>query len=193
MKKVFLQKINSTNSWLKANWKNLEDKTVVFTFNQTDGVGQFNRKWINLGENNLFFSILLIPENNLNSISNLTLYTCCVLCDLLSSFNLMPSIKLPNDVLINNKKIAGILAQSIVQGNTLKMICLGVGININAEKQLLNKVNQPVSAINLEQNKIFHPNEVLDGFLKLFFEDYNKFMNQGFDFIEKKYLFYQNN
>lgn len=174
MKKLFFEKLDSTNLWVKDNWKDLEDKTVVYTFKQTSGIGKFNRKWINIAEENLFFSIVLKPKSKISELSGLTLFAAEILCDLLKSYGLSPSVKLPNDVMVNNKKISGILAQSVIEGSNLKMICLGMGINVNAQRDLIEKVSQPVTAINIEQAVSFSVEKVLNDYLNLFFKNYRE-------------------
>ena len=83
----------------------LEDRTVIHAIRQTSGRGRLNRSWIDLGEGNLFMSIVLKPSNTFNEIyPNITQYLSVSLCKVLETYGLKPQIKWPNDVLINGKK-----------------------------------------------------------------------------------------
>ena len=64
MEYFFLEEIDSTNKYAKEHIKELSDKTVVYTYNQTNGRGRLNRKWSNLGEDNIYASIVLAEGVN---------------------------------------------------------------------------------------------------------------------------------
>ena len=87
-----------------------EDKTIISANTQSGGRGRFNRVWIDMGEGNLFMSIVLKPSSVFNPVyANLTQYMSVVLCRIFEEYGLEPEIKWPNDVLIDGKKISGIL------------------------------------------------------------------------------------
>ena len=67
-----------------------------------------------------------------------------------------PNIKWPNDILINGKKISGILAETVFSNNKLNGIIIGVGLNLNAKKNQFSIIDKPVTALNLEINKTCH-------------------------------------
>ena len=121
MKKIYLSEVDSTNLYAKSNIENLADKSIVHAANQTAGRGRLQRTWVNLGEGNLFLTFVLKPSNSFNEVySNLTQYLSVVLCKILEEYGLKPQIKWPNDVLINGKKIAGILSETVMQGSLFK-------------------------------------------------------------------------
>ena len=117
MNTVYLERVESTNLFAKSNLHDLADCTVVHAKEQTAGRGRMQRKWVDLGEGNLFMSFVLKPSNSFNEVySNLTQYLSVVLCDLLDEFGVSAEIKWPNDVQVNGKKIAGILSETVMQG-----------------------------------------------------------------------------
>ena len=104
--------------------------TVVSADFQTTGRGRFLRKWVSSNSENLLLSILLKPDinqiNYLNMAASLSIY------DVVSwATNYSPSIKWPNDVLVEGQKLAGILIESEMIGNKLNYAVLGLGINVN--------------------------------------------------------------
>ena len=104
--------------------------TVVSADFQRSGRGRFHREWISNNAQNLLLSILLKP--NIRHISYLNMAASLSIYDVTSwATNCNPSIKWPNDVLVNTKKIAGILIESEMLGKKLNYMILGIGMNVN--------------------------------------------------------------
>ena len=140
MKFLYLEEIDSTNKYAKQNIISIEDMTVVYTSKQTAGRGRLQRQWNYVGENNIYASIVLKPSKELKEIySNLTQYLCVILAEVFEEYGVIPKIKWPNDIRINGKKISGILAESVINGNALEGIILGFGINLNCKKDIVQK------------------------------------------------------
>jgi len=190
MKIITLEKVDSTNIYAKNNLDVLEDRTVIHALSQSCGRGRFTRKWVDLGEGNLFLSFVLKPSNKFNEVySNLTQYLSVVLCDLLEEFGLQPQIKWPNDVLINGKKIAGILSETVVQGDSFKGLILGIGVNLNAKLEDVNAIPDKVAtSLNLELNKNIDMYEFIQRLSDKFFVNYDEFLVKGFEFIKSDYI-----
>ena len=72
---IQLEEVSSTNLYAKENLDSFEDKTVIIAISQTSGRGRFDRKWVDLGEGNLFMTIVLKPSNSFEEVyANLTQY-----------------------------------------------------------------------------------------------------------------------
>lgn len=193
MIKTHLNVVNSTNSYAKEHINNIKNMTVIYTSKQTNGRGRFNRTWVNLGEENLFLSIVLKPSNDLKPVySNLTQYTALKLAKTLESYGITPQIKWPNDILINGKKISGILAESVMSEGKLKGLIIGVGINLNANAKDFAQIDKEVTALNIETNKKINKDVFLDNFCATFIEDYDIFLERGFISIKNDYEHYAN-
>ncbi len=189
IKKIYLDEINSTNLYAKEHLGEIDDCTIVYTYNQTGGKGRLNRKWKFVGSDNIYASFVLKPFKKLEPVcANLTQYMSVVLSRMLEQYGLKPQIKWPNDVLINGKKIAGILSESIVQGEELAGIVLGIGININCEKKLFDDIDKPATALNLECDRFVNKEEFLDELYLNFFLYYNKLLSTGFSYIREEYV-----
>lgn len=191
MRRVYLETVDSTNKWAKAHIEELADKTVIYTFNQTDGRGRLDRKWINIGFDNIYASIVLKPSDTMKEIySNLTLYLCVVLSEIMESYGVMPGIKWPNDIQINGKKISGILAEGVEVNSEghFKGIVLGFGVNLNSSEEIMNKIDQPVTSLNLETGYEIDKNIFLEKVLDRFCLLYDRFIEEGFLLIKEDYI-----
>ena len=142
---LYLQKIQSTNVYAMGNLAELPDRQVIVADIQTNGRGRFERKWVSDKPNNVYMSIVL---KNL-PLTNLTFQMAEAVRRTLKIYGVDATIKEPNDVMVNNKKICGVLCQSSTRGDTLNGIVLGVGVNLNLSEHDLERIDQPASALNL--------------------------------------------
>lgn len=191
MKFLYLDEVDSTNLYGKKHLDLLDDRTVVVAKHQTAGRGRLSRSWLDLGDGNLFVSIILKPSKFFDEkFANLTQYLSIVLCRVLEEYSLKPEIKWPNDVLINGKKIAGILCETVMTGGNLKGLVLGFGINITATEDDVKKVtDKSVTSLAVElKNNSPASKEFLEKVLTLFFKEYNNFLDSGFELIKHDYL-----
>ena len=135
--KIFTyKKINSTNDIAIKKVKKGIGKGLVQADFQKKGRGQRGKKWISYN-GNLFISIFF-KINKKNSIKKITYINCIKIKKVISKIikkNL--KIKKPNDLLLNNKKICGILQETVVHNNSLFLI-LGIGINLIKSPKIIN-------------------------------------------------------
>ena len=188
---INLAEVDSTNSYAKSNLGILEDRSVVCAIKQTAGRGRFDRKWVDLGDGNLFFSIVLKPSNLYSDkFSNLTQYMSVALCHVFENYGICPSIKWPNDVLIDGKKISGILSETVVKGSDFKGLILGVGVNLNADISDLDKVtDKEITALNLELGvESIDKEKFFNDLIEKFFATYDDFLREGFQIIKDYYV-----
>lgn len=190
MKIIELEEIDSTNNYAKVNIESFADRTIVHAKCQTSGRGRLNRSWVDLGEGNLFMSIVLKPSNTFNEIyPNITQYLSVALCKVLENYGLEPQIKWPNDVLINGKKIAGILSETVMEGQKLEGIVLGLGVNLNSKLENVKSIPDKIAtSLNLEIGKNVDLNVFLKELLTEFFTNYDEFLNTGFINIKDEYI-----
>jgi BirA family biotin operon repressor/biotin-[acetyl-CoA-carboxylase] ligase len=127
--------LNSTNSYAIELIKQKADKNgmIIHSFCQTDGKGQRNSTWESLPYQNLTFSIIYHPKQLLlnqqfllSAAISLGIVNCLKNIGLLNVY-----IKWPNDIVVNNKKIAGILIESTAQKNYVNKVVIGIGLNLN--------------------------------------------------------------
>ena len=189
MNKIFIEEVESTNLYAKSHLDDFADGTVLHALVQTSGRGRMQRKWVDLGKGNVFMSIILKPSEKFDEkYSNLTQYLSVVLCKVLEKYGLNPQIKWPNDVLVRGKKIAGILAETVISENKLKGLILGLGVNLTASEEQVQSIQERiVTALNLEIGKTVDREEFIDEICDEFFANYDEFLKKGFPMIKEDY------
>jgi BirA family transcriptional regulator, biotin operon repressor / biotin---[acetyl-CoA-carboxylase] ligase len=112
--------------------------TIVIAERQTQGRGRAGRSWISPPYVNLYLSIVLRPELPPAEAPQITLMAAVALADTVASFMPLPAlIKWPNDILVNGKKLAGILTEASSTSERIDFVILGIGINLNFPKELM--------------------------------------------------------
>lgn len=188
MKIIEFDELDSTNLYVKKNIDTLEDKSIISASVQSNGYGRFERKWVDLGSENIYMTFVLKPsEKILEVYSNLTQYLSVCLCKQLEGFGLKPQIKWPNDVLVNDKKICGILAEAVIKSSKLKGIALGIGINLNASEKSLLEIDRPATSLNIELGENINKQKFIEDLANRFFEGYDAFLKEGFTSIKEDY------
>ena len=187
---VTLEEIPSTNSYALEHIAAFDDKSIVFAPHQNSGRGRFDRHWICDDSENIYMSIILKPENVTNyPFPNLTQYLSVVVCSVLEKeFLLKPSIKWPNDILVENAKISGILAESSMVNNKIEGIVLGLGLNVNLRKETLDKIDQKATSIGVLTRQQYDVEKILRKICDEFFENYDAFVKGGFEYIKTEYI-----
>jgi BirA family biotin operon repressor/biotin-[acetyl-CoA-carboxylase] ligase len=133
----FHESLQSTNTFvsLSLKEKELPEGTVICTDFQTAGKGQQGKRWESEKGKNLLFSVILYPSSV--SPDNQFLISMIIslgICDFLHELVPLVKIKWPNDIYVYNDKIAGILIENSIIGETIESCIAGIGININQEK-----------------------------------------------------------
>ena len=107
--------------------------TVIIAATQTHGKGRLGRKWVS-PSGGIWLSTILRPKLSPKEIPKLTLMTSLAVVGAISQlFDLKSEVKWPNDVLINARKICGILTEAITRGDVTNFVVVGIGINANIE------------------------------------------------------------
>lgn len=131
---VFVPECHSTNTLAVelTQKRDLVEGTVIITNNQTKGRGQQGNVWMTEPGKNLTFSVVLKPTF-LHTRDQFLLNMAISLgvCDFLSELKKPVHVKWPNDVMIDHKKICGILIESQIQGSTFSRTIVGIGLNVN--------------------------------------------------------------
>jgi BirA family biotin operon repressor/biotin-[acetyl-CoA-carboxylase] ligase len=202
---IYFDHIESTNSELLNN--DYADKTLVYTFNQTKGRGRFERKWINFKDKSLALSILIKNNYGNNNKNNnylnindhlfitalLSISLIEVLKDDLLYKNLNLWIKWPNDIYINNKKLAGVLTETKILNNNNFVMVSGIGININCNKEELKTLNNDATSIFEETGDFIDIKYFTNLFIDKLSQNFIIFFNKdGKNIIKNKWLKYCN-
>jgi BirA family transcriptional regulator, biotin operon repressor / biotin---[acetyl-CoA-carboxylase] ligase len=143
----FFENLPSTNTQaaLLLKKKKLTEGTVIYTNYQTSGRGQVGNKWESSDGNNLLVSIILFPSMVSPADQfRISMTISLGICDFLKRHIPVCKIKWPNDIYVNNDKIAGILIENSILGENIENTIAGIGLNINQEKFLSDAPN-PIS------------------------------------------------
>jgi len=156
--------LKSTNQKAKElARKGAEPWTIILADSQNRGYGKEKAVWFS-PQGGLYFSIIL-PKSNLSDLQTLTILSAFIVAKTIKeNFALEPMIKLPNDILINGKKAAGILTENVI-GKTVKLSVLGIGLNTNIErfpKELKNKA----TSLKIELGKEINNEKILKQIVK---------------------------
>ena len=148
-KQIHFDEIDSTNTYLKNAYHLLDNFTFASTDYQSQGKGRNDRTWISKKGENLMFSFLIKDESILKKSALISLLVAIEVIKALERYGVNnASIKWPNDVLIGDKKVCGILAES----NLPHYLIVGVGLNVN-QKEFPNDLRRPATSLSLELKK----------------------------------------
>lgn len=143
---VHFQEIDSTNNYLKNTYKLLSNFTFASANYQTNGKGRNDRVWeSNIGEN-LMFSFLIKDKELMKESPILSILTAVEVAKEVERYEITNvSIKWPNDVIINDKKVCGIL----LEGQVPQYVVVGVGLNVN-QKTFPEGLRRPATSLAIE-------------------------------------------
>lgn len=138
--------INSTNTWLKQNAASLNDRTILIAREQSEGRGRNERRFHSAKGKGLYLSLLLKPDAGTLSFSKMTALSALALQRAIrESCQLECQIKWVNDLLYQDHKIAGILCESLYQGNAPAAFIIGFGVNVFSQTFPAMEQNRPGS------------------------------------------------
>jgi len=134
---IVLEKTGSTNdAILQIAKTNPKEGLVVFAEHQTAGRGQRGNRWESATGKGLWFSILLRPKIELANSPQLTEWAAEAVSDTIQDeFSIAPTIKPPNDVQVDGRKVAGVLVEMRAQEKAPHLAIAGVGINLNQSRE----------------------------------------------------------
>lgn len=128
----YFQTIPSTNDYC-ITWsiQGAPDLSVAIADTQSKGRGRAGRRWVTMPKTALAFSIILKPYSTQDFLPRFTGLGALAVCSAFHKLYDLPSqIKWPNDILISGKKVCGILVESQWEGNQLRDVILGIGVNV---------------------------------------------------------------
>ena len=137
----YFDTIDSTQNFaLRLASKPYENGSVVIAKRQSKGRGRLNRKWIS-PKGGIWLSILLKPNFEVWQVSLFPMLTSLALTKAVENvLKLKPRLKWPNDVTLNDKKVAGILIDASIESNKIDYLVIGVGINFRIEPRIVSRL-----------------------------------------------------
>lgn len=155
--------------------------TIVTADSQTEGRGRLGRKWQSPPEGGIYLSIILRPDIPLGEIPLITLLAAVAIVRAIrKSTHLEAMIKWPNDILINNKKIAGILTELKAETDKIKFVIVGLGVNV---KTSLKDLPEAAGSLEGLTDKKITRVEIAGSIISEFDGLYQQFVNREFKTI----------
>ncbi|MCL5020816.1 MAG: biotin--[acetyl-CoA-carboxylase] ligase [Bacteroidetes bacterium] len=182
-------KIDSTNSYLLGlGDEGFPEGTVAVADEQTDGRGRFGRKWESESLSNLLFSILLRPGFlNRDEVFILTFSAAVAVAEALENVaGVSPELKWPNDVLLDGKKVCGILLESSFEASRLNYLVLGAGLNVN-QSSFPAEIRDKATSLSIITGRKFDREEVLSTILARFGSVYETLKARDFYSVMKRW------
>ena len=175
--------ISSTNDYLLRKEKNKnKDIKICIAEEQTKGRGRRGKSWISPKFKNIYFSLNSYLKKE--DLSVLSIAVALSVSKVLTKINVMSLIKWPNDLLVRNKKICGILIETAKVGELTKVV-IGIGINVNMEYSEL--IDQEWTSIKLEKKQSVDRNSIITEMISQLCITLNKFEQEEFDYFLKKF------
>lgn len=182
---VFFEETTSTNTAAADGLKRgvYPPDTLIVADYQSGGKGRQGRKWLSPRGSSLLFSLIVKPEIPLDKISFLTLLSGVAAANAVNSVSpLHCSIKWPNDLIVNEKKIGGILVETVFNQGDFLGVVIGIGINVHQEKtDIPDEIKEIASSINIEQKEEipFSRIDILKEIINNFYKLYNIWLKKG--------------
>ena len=156
---IILDTVTSTmDEAFRLGMENCPEGTVVCAEAQSKGRGRLGRAWTSPKSKGLYFSLVLRPSLPLNQLTQLTLMAAVAMAEAIEGISeLKPSIKWPNDILLDGKKLAGILTELRAESDQVKFVVVGIGLNVNAS---LHQLTPGASSLKIAAGYKFNRTEV---------------------------------
>ncbi len=175
---IYIRRVESTNSYLKqVSSGDLIHGTVVLADHQTQGRGQYERSWEAAPFQNLTFTLAFRPPKG-ERLVLLTLACASAVCQALQKYTTeQVCIKWPNDLLVGNRKIGGLLTECTFNGPKPERVLIGIGLNTH-QKQFSKDIRQSAVSLSSIAGRTFSREELLGDLLseiELFYHRWHNF------------------
>lgn len=159
---IYKEEMESTQETAKRLIKNdAKNGCLIITDNQTKGKGTKGTIWQTSKEKNITMTIIIKPNFKIEKLEGLTLKIAQAIKEAIQelySYNL--TIKVPNDLLLNGKKICGILTEASIIGDKVNYILIGIGFDVNEENFNVN-LQSIATSLKREYGKEFEREEII--------------------------------
>lgn len=182
---LYFREVTSTNDIGKGlATEGASEGMIISSEMQTEGRGRRGREWASL-EGGLWFSVILRPMVHARHVAKLSLLASAAVAKVIRRlYGLKTNVKWPNDVLVDGKKVCGILTESEIRGQKIGYVVLGIGVNTNFEVQALPMHLRPVTTtLRHHLHGEVQREALLSELLKEIEFHYHTFEKQKFDVI----------
>ncbi|RMD03032.1 biotin--[acetyl-CoA-carboxylase] ligase [Clostridium autoethanogenum] len=178
---IHYESIGSTNTTAKKLAEQEEENgTIIIAEEQTAGRGRIGRTWSSPKYKSIYFSIILRPNVNPMEVPKITQIIAAAIIEGLKELKIEAKVKWPNDIVIDGKKVCGILTEMSGELNKVNYVIPGIGINVNLNKEdfqedILNKA----TSLKIETGSTMDRKVILGTILNKFEPLYEEFVQKG--------------
>ncbi len=187
---ICLPEIDSTNARARQlAEEGAAEGTVIIADRQSAGRGRLGRRWESPSAVNLYCSILLRPQIPVQQAPQLTFLSAVAVAETLQQlYHLDAKVKWPNDLLVNGRKIAGLLNEMSAETEQIHFVILGVGVNLNmTAEQFPQELNYPATSVLLTTGNKVDRVVFIREFLQRLDRYYGEFLRDGFAPIRRRW------
>ena len=175
----YFKTIDSTNKYAKENAGELADGTVIIAEEQTEGRGRLGRDWQSTKYKGIYFSIVLKPDLHPSRVSKITLIGASAVYLALKELGIESLIKWPNDIILDEKKICGILTEMSCELNQVNYLVIGIGLNVNQTKEdFSSDLSNKAGSIRMAEGKVYERKLILASILNNFEKLYREYVEE---------------
>ena len=177
------EETNSTNDIVeKLARDGVKEGAVVFAEAQTRGRGRLGRKWLSPARRGLWFSVLLRPDLRPQAATQLTVAAATALCRAIrAQTELTPQVKWPNDILINGRKVAGVLTELAAEIDHVKHLILGIGVDVNLKaSEFPAELKKVATSLKIESGRHLNRIDLAAAILRELDADYHRIQRGRF-------------
>jgi BirA family transcriptional regulator, biotin operon repressor / biotin---[acetyl-CoA-carboxylase] ligase len=183
------QTTSTNNDAMSLALQGFPHGTAVVSEQQTQGRGRLQRQWTSVPQLGIYLSMVLRGPLPFNRAPQATMIAALSLARLLRrEWHLPASTKWPNDVLIQGRKVAGILTEAKSDQDHVHFLVLGIGINVNhTQEDLSGPFRYPATSLAIEIGRPVKRTELLRSYLRSFEADYERWTVEGFEAFSREW------
>ncbi|WP_432404901.1 biotin--[acetyl-CoA-carboxylase] ligase [Wukongibacter sp. M2B1] len=176
----YLQQVDSTNNYVKKlALEGAVEGTIVIGEQQTGGRGRLGRHWVSPPGTSIYMSMLLRPLIHPNEAAKITEITAAAVANAIDNVTgLKAGIKWPNDIILDNKKVCGILTEMNAELNNINYVIVGIGVNVNID-EFSDGISNIATSIKRVLGAEASRKDIVINIVKEFEKLYYDFINTG--------------
>lgn len=168
---IYFEELDSTNLYAKNN--DLVSDTIVIAGNQTKGRGRLNHNWFSSPYKNLTFTLVKEIEIEPSKAHIINFYAAIIIHSVIKNVmnhnNFRIFLKWPNDIILNEKKVAGILTETHDISSDRKKFFIGIGMNVN-QKDFPEELKEKATSLFCETGFVYEPDAILKKIIDYFYQ-----------------------
>ncbi|MCX8031588.1 MAG: biotin--[acetyl-CoA-carboxylase] ligase [Thermodesulfovibrionales bacterium] len=179
---LYYETLPSTNNTAtELALKGYPEWTIIVADRQTHGRGRMGRSWFSPPGKNIYMSIILKPSFPPREMTILTIMSAVACCKALRKiYTAEVFIKWPNDLLVNEKKLGGILTEIKADSDKISYAILGIGINVNLDQEELSEdIEDTATSLKILTGKQYKRTSIIIEILRELYEHYEILLKKG--------------